>query len=80
MFDEMTYREMEFALKEVIEAENNRLSSLREILLGTAKASTLDRKNKGEIIAGLNSSQQHALEMVSQAADVAFIHGPPGTG
>jgi ATP-dependent RNA/DNA helicase IGHMBP2 len=80
MFDEMTYREMEFALKEVIEAENNRISELREILLGSAKASKRTRKNKGELVAGLNQSQQEALEMVWEAADVTFIHGPPGTG
>ena len=38
MFDEMSYREMEFALKEVIEAENNRVAELREILIGEEKA------------------------------------------
>jgi ATP-dependent RNA/DNA helicase IGHMBP2 len=80
MFDEMTYREMEFALKEVIDAENNRISELREILLGSAKASKRTRKNKGELVAGLNQSQQEALEMVWETADVAFVHGPPGTG
>ena len=80
MFDEMTYREMEFALKEVIEAENNRIAELREILLGSANASKRTQKNKGELVAGLNQSQQKALEMVWEAADVAFIHGPPGTG
>ena len=80
MFDEMTYREMEFALKEVIEAENNRLSELREILLGSGKASKRAQKNKGEVVVGLNQSQQEALEMVWETADVAFIHGPPGTG
>ena len=80
MFDEMTYREMEFALKEVIEAENNRLSELREMLLGTARASKQTQKTKSNVVAGLNDSQQQALEMVWEAADVAFIHGPPGTG
>jgi len=80
MFDEMTYREMEFALKEVIEAENNRLSELREMLLGTARASKQTLKIKSDVVAGLNESQQQAMEMVFEAADVAFIHGPPGTG
>ena len=80
MFDEMTYREMEFALKEVIEAENNRLSELRETLLGTAHASNQMQKNKGDLVAGLNESQQQALEMVWASTDVSFIHGPPGTG
>ena len=80
MFDEMTYREMEFALKEVIEAENNRLSELREMLLGTVRASKQTLKIKSDVVAGLNESQQQAMEMVFEAADVAFIHGPPGTG
>ena len=80
MFDEMTYRKMEFALKEVIDAENNRLSELREILLGAGHASKQTRQRKSDIVAGLNESQQQALEMVWEAADVAFIHGPPGTG
>jgi hypothetical protein len=35
MFDEMTYREMEFALKEVMKAEGNRVAELRNILLGS---------------------------------------------
>ena len=42
MFDEMTYREMEFALKEVIKAENNRVAELREIIW--ARESTMDKK------------------------------------
>ena len=37
MFDEMTYREMEFAMKEVMNADGNRLAELREILLGEGK-------------------------------------------
>src|SRR5882762_9196510 len=34
MFDEMSYREMEYSLKKVMEAEDNRVAELREILLG----------------------------------------------
>ena len=41
MFDEMAYREMEFALKTVIKATDSRLAELREILLGDKKASFL---------------------------------------
>jgi ATP-dependent RNA/DNA helicase IGHMBP2 len=82
MFDEMTYREMEFALKEVIKAENNRVAELREILLGEAKAQlkTPENYDQGDRLTGLNSSQQRALDHVVAAADVEFIHGPPGTG
>lgn len=82
MFDEMTYREMEFALKEVMKAEDNRIAELREIVLGEGKAARKieDSISKEDRVLGLNSSQQSALDMIVEAADVAFIHGPPGTG
>ncbi|HZY81801.1 MAG TPA: AAA domain-containing protein [Cyclobacteriaceae bacterium] len=78
MFDEMTYKEMEFALKEVIKAEDDRVAELREILLGNEKAT---RKNKkAEVDPLLNKSQLDALKTVDECESVAFIHGPPGTG
>lgn len=81
MFDEMSYREMEFALREVIKAENNRTAELREILLGEATTLALPTINKhSETISILNSSQEAALQKVINAQDIAFIHGPPGTG
>src|ERR1043166_8283280 len=42
MFDEMSYREMEYALKRVMEAEDNRVAELREILLSDSGSSKLD--------------------------------------
>ena len=78
-FDERSYREMNKALDRVIEAENNRLADLREILLGKGTPGF----HKGELGKGypnLNESQNEAVEKVSQAHDVAIIHGPPGTG
>ena len=45
MFDEMSYREMEFALKEVMKAEDNRVAELREILIGEEKAA-MDGSNQ----------------------------------
>src|SRR6185369_15443515 len=42
MFDEMTYREMEYAMKKVMEAEDNRVAELREILLGDTRCSILE--------------------------------------
>jgi superfamily I DNA and/or RNA helicase len=80
MFDEMSYREMEFALKEVMKAENNRLAQLKEILLGDQKALTEDKTNHFEGLTILNESQLEALNKMLNARDVAFIHGPPGTG
>jgi len=79
MFDEMSYREMEFAMKEVMKAEGNRVAELRDILIGDAKA-----KQKKVLVQadtpGLNPSQQKALSQVVDAEDVGLIHGPPGTG
>jgi len=79
MFDEMTYREMEFALKEVINAENNRVAELREVLLGERKADK-DLTRLAVPAIGLNDSQQRALDLIDEVSDVGFIHGPPGTG
>jgi ATP-dependent RNA/DNA helicase IGHMBP2 len=80
MFDEMTYREMEFALKEVMKAEGNRVAELRSILLGDDKAGLEQKKFRIEGLNILNDSQLEALNKMLQAEDVAFIHGPPGTG
>lgn len=79
MFDEMSYREMEFALREVAKADTNRVARLREILLGDESASEKDKAYTHEDPM-LNPSQQDALRKIMQAQDVAFIHGPPGTG
>ena len=87
MFDEMTYKEMEHALKSVIKAEDNRVAELREIFLGDVK----NKSNAGgfnpehtvdyhESIKVLNESQVKAVDRILQTQDVAFIHGPPGTG
>lgn len=80
MFDEMSYREMEFALKEVIKAEDNRIAEMKHILLGDAKAGKRKKEFSFESISILNGSQQEALRTVLESTDVAFIHGPPGTG
>ncbi|MGC3944940.1 MAG: AAA domain-containing protein [Chryseolinea sp.] len=79
MFDEMSYREMEFALREVMKAEENRLADLREILLGGARTTHKEFNGNFHDI-GLNDSQHRALMQVMTAADVGLIHGPPGTG
>jgi superfamily I DNA and/or RNA helicase len=80
MFDEMTYREMEFALKEVIKAEDNRVAQLKEILLGNGQAQSEQKTIRFESLNILNASQQEALRKVVESSDVAFVHGPPGTG
>ncbi len=90
MFDEMSYREMEYTLKKVMEAENGRVAELREILLADTRCSALDfndssNENRAAKIQYpvsriLNDSQNNSLVKILNANDVAFIHGPPGTG
>ncbi|WP_242928093.1 AAA domain-containing protein [Pontibacter vulgaris] len=77
-FDEMSYREMEIAMKKVLDAHKTRLAELRDILLGDEKArfTTEDYTNNPV----LNESQNEAVRKIVQAKDVAIIHGPPGTG
>lgn len=84
MFDELSYREMEIAMKAVIKAEEGRVVELRDILLGHQRASFrseekefCDEEKKNS---SLNESQQKALGKVLAANDVGIIHGPPGTG
>jgi ATP-dependent RNA/DNA helicase IGHMBP2 len=89
MFDEMSYREMEYALKEVMKADGNRVAELREILLGDTEGLMPEARKQSPLsgiqipttnISVLNSSQQEALKKVINTQDIAFIHGPPGTG
>lgn len=78
-FDDKTYREMKTATSRVLEAENNRLSELREILIGNGQPSfgEWDYQYSNPI---LNRSQNKAIQRLLEAKDVALIHGPPGTG
>jgi ATP-dependent RNA/DNA helicase IGHMBP2 len=48
MFDEMSYREMEYTLNEVIKADDNRVADFKRLLLGDGKASTKIRELKIE--------------------------------
>jgi superfamily I DNA and/or RNA helicase len=81
MFDEMSYREMEYTLKEVMKAEGNRVEELREMLLGEEKAEAEKKPSADDhVTSRLNGSQVDALQTIISARDVGFIHGPPGTG
>ncbi|MBF9253762.1 AAA family ATPase [Pontibacter sp. 172403-2] len=77
-FDEMSYREMEIAMKKVMEAYKTRLAELRDILLGDVPAQFTNEQTAD--IPALNESQNEAVRKIMQAKDVAIIHGPPGTG
>src|SRR5690606_14861477 len=77
LFDEASYREMESALKQVIEAKGRSLE-LREKILGmkTPEFDSLRPFSSPQ----LNESQQNAVRHIIAARDMAIVHGPPGTG
>jgi superfamily I DNA and/or RNA helicase len=80
-FDEVSYREMDQAMVEVIGARDNRLAELREVLLG-AQPARFRAPNADDLFypSPLNDSQREAVRHVITAQDVGIIHGPPGTG
>jgi superfamily I DNA and/or RNA helicase len=57
-----------------------RLGRLREILLGERLSSFDEGGDQPPLNAALNESQRDAVAFALSAADVAIIHGPPGTG
>ena len=80
-FDEVSYREMDLALDDVIYAYGNRLAELRDVLLGARQARFSAHKADDLFYPSpLNDSQLAAVRLVMAAQDVAIIHGPPGTG
>jgi superfamily I DNA and/or RNA helicase len=79
MFDETSYREMEFAMKTILKAEENRSAQLRETLLGDERP-RFESKDIDLSISPLNDSQKAALQKMIAAQDIGIIHGPPGTG
>ena len=78
LFDEASYREMEFALKKVISSENKRVDELKDILLGDKAPQFYEKHTAPK--SNLNFSQNQACELIANAKDVAVVHGPPGTG
>ncbi|QDH81407.1 AAA family ATPase [Echinicola soli] len=79
-FDEASYREMEYAMQQVIKAGAGRLGQLRDVLLGQEAASFTAGLPLVFATSHLNHSQVEAVQKVLAAQDVALVHGPPGTG
>lgn len=78
LFDEASYKEMELAMKKVIDVDGGRVYDLIQVLLG--KRSATFKKDAPIANENLNPSQNEALNKVLNANEVAIIHGPPGTG
>lgn len=77
-FDETSYRTMCDALERVTRSRGNRLAYLRDLFYTDMPA---QRYTFGDIrLPWLNPAQEHAVNEVLRAKDVAIVHGPPGTG
>ncbi|MCR4602421.1 MAG: AAA family ATPase [Prevotella sp.] len=79
-FDETSYRLMFEALERTMRAKG-RLGYLRDLFYTTTRqmrAETLTFADMG--FDYLNPTQEHAVNEVLRAKDVAIVHGPPGTG
>ncbi len=79
LFDEKSYQEMEKALKTVLEAKNNRLETLSQVILGHIDPTPFS-VNQNLVIPSLNSSQNKAVQHIEACEDIVAVHGPPGTG
>jgi ATP-dependent RNA/DNA helicase IGHMBP2 len=78
--DEISRQRMAAALAQARTAERGRLKQLRDVLLGDRTPKFDEHKPLAILDAGLNTSQQEAVEFALATADLAIIHGPPGTG
>ena len=76
-FDETTYRLMFDALERTMRAKG-RLGYLRDLFYTRQNAETFTFPDMG--FDYLNPTQEHAVNEVLRAKDVAVVHGPPGTG
>ena len=76
-FDETSYRAMFDALERVMRAKG-RLGELRDLFFSKQNVGTFTFADMG--FQYLNKTQEHAVNEVLRAKDVAIVHGPPGTG
>lgn len=79
LFDETGYKEMDIALDKVINANNNRLAHLRDVMY-EIKLPEFEINTEKYFSDKLNSSQNEAVNKILSSKDIAIIHGPPGTG
>ena len=80
-YDEISQRRQREALERAELATNNRLSNLRDVLLGQTEPRFSSSPAPLNLLnPTLNRSQQDAVQNALAAEDVAIIHGPPGTG
>ncbi len=76
--DEHTYQLMFNAIDRVAKAKGNRLAQLRDLFYNHSKTEKFSFAPLS--FPWLNPTQEHAVNEVLLAKDVAIVHGPPGTG
>jgi superfamily I DNA and/or RNA helicase len=77
-FDETSYRLMFEALDRTTQATGSRLAYLRDLFASAARPQRFSFTPQR--FPWLNASQEHAVNDILLAKDVAIVHGPPGTG
>jgi len=81
LFDDNSYTEMFGALKRAEAlAEKKEEGALVRVLTGQQAASFQQAAEPMAAAAGLNPSQQAAVNKILAANELAIVHGPPGTG
>jgi ATP-dependent RNA/DNA helicase IGHMBP2 len=83
LFDDNSYDEMQYALKQAMTVYDKSVSEpatrLVHILTGE-KVPTFKAQAPHYSTPNLNPSQQSAVETILRANELAVVHGPPGTG
>lgn len=77
-FDENVFKQMFSSLNAVMNDKDGRLAELRDIFHGIRPTAELTFSPLR--FPWLNATQEHAVNKVLRAKDVAIVHGPPGTG
>ncbi|HAL81538.1 MAG TPA: IGHMBP2 family helicase [Mucilaginibacter sp.] len=80
LFDNNNYDEMFAALKQAAKLRDEPTEGRLVQILTGKKAPVFHTITNPLTVAGLNSSQQLAVDKIMSAQDLAIIHGPPGTG
>lgn len=78
LFDEKSYKEMDYALDALLNKDNKRARELFGKSIGLSDLGF--HKAHDFEVPFLNTSQNQAMNQVLKAQDIAVIHGPPGTG
>ncbi len=78
--DEVSTQRQRGALNRARSAEGDRLAQLRRVLLGEIAPTFTTPAEITALDLSLNETQLEAVRFALSAADVAIIHGPPGTG